>query len=61
MKTQSALQRTLQALFVTGISIFALATAHAEDLVPVTADNYVRAGVELYVGFWGFLPIDSQL
>ena len=43
MKTQAALQRTLQALLITGISIFALAPAHAEDLVKVTADNYVRA------------------
>jgi hypothetical protein len=30
-------------LFITGISIFALAPALAEDLVQVTADNYVRA------------------
>jgi hypothetical protein len=43
MKTQSILQRTLQALFITGISIFALAPALAEDIVQVTADNYVRA------------------
>ncbi len=43
MKTHSALQRTLQALFITGISIFALAPALAEDPVQVTADNYVRA------------------
>jgi len=40
MKTQSTLQRTLQALFVTGISIFALAPALAGDTVEVTADNY---------------------
>ena len=37
------LQRTLQALLITGISIFALAPAHAEDAVKVTAGNYVRA------------------
>jgi hypothetical protein len=43
MKTQSTLQRTLQALLITGISIFALAPAHAKDPVKVTADNYVRA------------------
>jgi len=39
MKTQSTLQRTLQALFKTGIfPIFALATACAEDTVEVTAN-----------------------
>ena len=43
MKTRSKLQRTLQALFIAGILIFALAPAHAADPVPVTADNYVRA------------------
>ena len=43
MKMQSALQRTLQALFITGISIFALSPALAENLAQVTADNYVRA------------------
>jgi hypothetical protein len=43
MKMQSALQRTLQALLIAGISIFAVAPAFAEDLVEVTADNYVRA------------------
>jgi len=43
MKTQSILQRTLLALFITGISIVALAPALAEDSVQVTADNYVRA------------------
>ena len=42
MKTQSILQRTLQALFITGISIFALAPALGQDLVQVTGDNYVR-------------------
>jgi len=34
-------------LFITGISIFALAPAFADDLVPVTADNYVRAETDL--------------
>ena len=43
MKTQSILQRTLQALFITGISIVALAPAMAQEPVRVTADNYVRA------------------
>ena len=43
MKTQSTLQRALQALLITGISIFALVAALAEDIVQVTADNYVRA------------------
>jgi hypothetical protein len=43
MKTRSILQRTLQALFITGISIVALAPALAKDSVQVTADNYVRA------------------
>ena len=47
MKTQSTLQRTLKALFITGIAVFALASAHAEDLVKVTADNYVRAETDL--------------
>jgi len=43
MKTQSILQRTQQALFITGISIFALVPALAKDSVQVTAENYVRA------------------
>ena len=43
MRLQSALQRTLQALLITGISIFAAASAHAEGPVQVTTDNYVRA------------------
>ena len=41
MQTPATLQRTLQALFITGISIFALAPALAEDSVQVTTDNYV--------------------
>ena len=43
MNTTSILQRTLQALLITGVSIFGLAPAHAEDAVKVTANNYVRA------------------
>lgn len=43
MKTTLKLQRTLTALLMTGISIFALAPALAEDAVKVTAGNYVRA------------------
>ena len=42
MKTQSTLQRTLKALLITGIAVFALASAHA-DAPKVTANNYVRA------------------
>ena len=43
MKTQSKLHRTLQALLITGITISALAPAHAADAPKVTASNYVRA------------------
>ena len=43
MNTLSNLQRTLLALLITGISIFALAPAHAADAPKVTANNYVRA------------------
>ncbi len=43
MNTTSILKRTLQALFITGVSIFALAPALAADPVKVTADNYVLA------------------
>ncbi len=39
MKMQSALQRTLQALCITGTSILGFAPAHAADPVQVTADN----------------------
>jgi hypothetical protein len=42
-KSLLKLQRILTALLITGISVFALAPAYAEDLVKVTADNYVRA------------------
>jgi hypothetical protein len=43
MKTKSTLQRTLQALLMTGIATFVAAPAHAKDPVKVTALNYVRA------------------
>jgi len=43
MKMRSTLQRTLQALCMTGISILGFVPAHAADPVQVTADNYVRA------------------
>ena len=43
MKTLLKLQRALSALLITGISIFALAPAHAADAPTVTAFNYVRA------------------
>jgi hypothetical protein len=38
VKNQSTLQRTLQALFITGISIIALEPALAADSVEVTAN-----------------------
>jgi len=47
MKTQTKLHRTLQALVITGISLSALATAHAADAPKVTANNYVRAESDL--------------
>ena len=40
MKTPATLQRPLQALFKTGISIFALAPVCSADTVEVAADNY---------------------
>ena len=43
MNRQSKIQRTLRALFITGISIFVLASAHAADAPKVTPFNYVRA------------------
>ena len=43
MKMRSTLQRTLQALCMTGLSILGFVPAHAADPVQVTADNYVRA------------------
>ncbi|MDB4444261.1 hypothetical protein N9174_02870 [bacterium] len=47
MNKQSKLYQTLQALFITGISIFALAPAHAADAPKVTANNYVRAETDV--------------
>ena len=43
MKMKLSLQRLLQALLITGIAMFALSPAYAEDAVKVTAGNYVRA------------------
>jgi hypothetical protein len=43
VKKTLVLQRTLQALFVAGLLISALASAHAADAPKVTAFNYVRA------------------
>jgi len=43
MNTQSKHHRTFTPLLIAGIAVFVLASAHAEDLVKVTADNYVRA------------------
>ena len=47
MNTLSKPHRTLQALFITGLSIFALAPAHAADAPKVTAFNYVRAETDI--------------
>ena len=47
MNAQSKRHRTLQTLLIAGIAAFSLASAHAEDLVKVTADNYVRAETDL--------------
>ena len=47
MKTQSTLQRTLQALLITGIAIIVLASTHAADAPKVTAFNYVRAETDV--------------
>ena len=38
MDTQATIQRNLQALLMTGISIFVIATAFAEDTVEPTAN-----------------------
>jgi hypothetical protein len=43
MNTQSKLHRTLQTLLIAGISILAMAPAHAADAPNVNAFNYVRA------------------
>jgi len=47
VNTQSKRHRTLQTLLIAGIAAFSLASAHAEDLVKVTADNYVRAETDV--------------
>ena len=49
MKTHSTFQRTLQALLITGISIFALALAHAAEPVQVIANNYVCAESDIQI------------
>ena len=75
MNTTSILQRTLPALLITGISIFALAPAHAAEAPKVTANNYVRAEsdiqmigyIESYKNFGKFehfrkaFPLDNQV
>src|SRR5210317_395007 len=75
MNTPSKRHRTLQALMITGISIFALASAHAADAPKVTANNYVRAEsdiqmigyIESYKNFGKFehfrkgFPLDNQV
>jgi len=43
MKRLSIFQRTLEALLISGFSVFAVVPAHAAEPVRVTADNYVRA------------------
>ena len=43
MKTTLKLQRALTAFLIAGISILALAPAHAAETPKVTANNYVRA------------------
>ena len=45
-------QRALTALLITGISVFALAPAHAADAPEVTANNYVRAESDLQMKLW---------
>ena len=52
MKTTSKLQRALTALLITGISVFALAPAHAASAPKVTANNYVRAESDLQMKLW---------
>jgi hypothetical protein len=47
MNMQSKLYRTLQALLITGVSIFALASASAADAPKVTGFNYVRAETDV--------------
>jgi len=47
MKTKSRIHQSLSALFVALLSIFAIAPAHAQNEVKVTANNYVRAESDL--------------
>ena len=46
-KSLLKLQRALTTLLITGISVFALAPAHAADAPKVTAFNYVRAETDV--------------
>ena len=75
MKTTSKLHRTLQVLFITGFSIFALASAYATEAPKVNANNYVRAEsdiqmtgyIESYKNFGKFehfrkgFPLDNHV
>ena len=59
MKTSATLQRTMQALFITGISIFASAPAFAADTIEVTADAADKPRLVLQITvdqFRGDLP-----
>ena len=59
MNRQSILQRTLQALFMVGTAIFAVAPAHAKDHVPVTANAAEKPRLVLQITvdqFRGDLP-----
>ena len=47
MNKPSKPHRTLQALLITGISILALAPAHAADAPKVTSFNYVHAATDV--------------
>ncbi len=59
MQTPATLQRTLQALFINGISIFALAPAFAADTIEVTANNYVRAESDFQMRGYKDVPVDG--
>ena len=75
MKAQTKQHRTRQALLITGISILAMASAHAADAPKVTAFNYVRAEsdiqmigyIESYKNFGNFAhfrkpyDVDNQI
>ena len=49
MKTKSRLHQTLPALLIAVLSIVAIAPAHAQDQVKVTADKYVRAETDVQI------------